>query len=218
MIGRDEAITSPPPLSHPVQVCLLCITPIGRAHSHPVHEHLVSLPARRHKIVNSTKHKLPAGLVGNNRAHLHCLSRGRRPCMSHVLHYSSRMPTRSHGYTELRPIQPSPSAWPPTQLPGMRPLMNYHILASLISLQPDFAIFRRFLEANARDLLRLQGEITHLESDLQSIISADRASGDPERAEFEFCIASLKGPPHPSRESEPAMAKADRTRPEARDL
>jgi len=71
----------------------------------------------------------------------------------------------------------------------------------VFSLQPDFAIFRRFLAANARDLLRLQGEITHLESDLQSIIAADRVSGDPERAEFEFCIASLKGPPHASRES-----------------
>ena len=82
--------------------------------------------------------------------------------------------------------------------PGM---MNYHILASLISLQPEFAIFRRFLAANARDLLRLQGEITLLESDLQSIIAADRVSGDPEKAESEFCIASLKGPPHPSGES-----------------
>ena len=78
--------------------------------------------------------------------------------------------------------------------------MNYHILASLISLQPDFAIFRRFLEANARDLLRLQGEITQLERNLQTIIAADRASGDTEKAEFEFCIASLKGPPHPSLE------------------
>jgi hypothetical protein len=76
--------------------------------------------------------------------------------------------------------------------------MNYHLLASLMSLQPDFAIFRRFLASNARDLLRLQGEITHLESDLGSIIAADRASGDPEKEEFEFCIASLKGPPHPS--------------------
>jgi hypothetical protein len=85
--------------------------------------------------------------------------------------------------------------------PSMRPLMNYHMLASLISLQPDFAIFRRFLAANARDLLRLQGEITHLESNLQAIIAADRVSGDPEKAEFEFCIASLKGPPHRSRES-----------------
>ena len=78
--------------------------------------------------------------------------------------------------------------------------MNYHMLASLISLQPDFAIFRRFLEANARDLLRLQGEITQLERSLQTIIAADRASEDPERADFEFCIASLKGPPHPSLE------------------
>jgi hypothetical protein len=78
--------------------------------------------------------------------------------------------------------------------------MNYNLLASLMSLQPDFAIFRRFLDSNARDLLRLQGEIAHLESDLRSIIAADRASGDPERAEFEFCIASLKGPPHPSLE------------------
>jgi hypothetical protein len=84
--------------------------------------------------------------------------------------------------------------------PGMRPLMNYHMLASLISLQPDFAIFRRFLEANARDLLRLQGEITQLERNLQTIIAADRASGDPEKTEFEFCVASLKGLPHPSLE------------------
>jgi hypothetical protein len=78
--------------------------------------------------------------------------------------------------------------------------MNYHMLASLISLQPDFAIFRRYLAANARDLLRLQGEIAQLESNLQSVIAADRVSKDPERADFEFCIASLKGPPHPSGE------------------
>src|SRR5271169_4264309 len=94
---------------------------------------------------------------------------------------------------------PSPSV-AANPAPGMRPLMNYHILASLISLQPDFAIFRRFLDANARDLLRLQGEITHLERDLQIIVAADRASGDSEKAKFEFCIASLKGPPHPSLE------------------
>ena len=78
--------------------------------------------------------------------------------------------------------------------------MNYHLLASLMSVQPDFAIFKRFLASNARDLLRLQGEIVHLESNLEAIIANDRASGDPERAEFEFCIAALKGPPHPSRE------------------
>jgi hypothetical protein len=80
------------------------------------------------------------------------------------------------------------------------PSMNYHMLASLISLQPGFAIFRRFLEPTARDLLRLQGEITNLERDLQIIIAADRASGDEEKEDFEFCIASLKGPPHPSLE------------------
>jgi hypothetical protein len=88
----------------------------------------------------------------------------------------------------------------PSVAPSVGSSMNYHLLASLISLQPDFAIFRRFLAANARDLLRLQGEITHLESDLGSIIAADRASDDLEKKEFEFCIASLKGPPHPSRE------------------
>ena len=87
-----------------------------------------------------------------------------------------------------------------TAAPSVGPSMNYHLLASLMSLQPDFAIFRRFLASNARDLLRLQGEILHLESNLESIIADDRASGDPEKAEFEFCIASLKGPPHPSRE------------------
>jgi hypothetical protein len=84
--------------------------------------------------------------------------------------------------------------------PPVGPSMNYHLLASLISDQPDFAIFRRFLASNARDLLRLQGEIVHLERRLGIVIAADRASGDPEKAEFEFSIASLKGPPHPSRE------------------
>jgi hypothetical protein len=80
------------------------------------------------------------------------------------------------------------------------PGMNYHMLASLISLQPKFAIFRRFLDANARDLLRLQGEIIHLERDVQTIVAADRTSEDSEKADFEFSIASLKGPPHPSLE------------------
>lgn len=80
------------------------------------------------------------------------------------------------------------------------PTMNYHLLALLISLQPNFAIFRRFLASNARDLLRLQAEIVSLESNLESIIADDRASGDPGKAEFEFCFASLKGSPHPSRE------------------
>ena len=77
---------------------------------------------------------------------------------------------------------------------------NYHSLASLISDQPDFAIFKRFLASNARHVLRLQGELVHLESDLDSIVQADRDSGDLEKADFDFCIAALKGPPHPSRQ------------------
>ena len=84
--------------------------------------------------------------------------------------------------------------------PSVPPSMNYHLLASLISLQPDFAIFRRFLAANARDLLRRQGEIVTLESDLEYVIAADRASEDQEKKEFAFSIAALKGPPHPSLE------------------
>jgi hypothetical protein len=100
----------------------------------------------------------------------------------------------------LRPVQPSLISMAATAAPSVGPSMNYHLLASLMSLQPDFAIFRRFLASNARDLLRLQGEILYLESNLESIIADDRASGDPEKADFEFCIASLKGPPHPSRE------------------
>ena len=67
-----------------------------------------------------------------------------------------------------------------------------------MSLQPDFAIFRRFLQANARDLLRLQGEIIDLESDLEVIAAADRTSNDSERAAFDFSIATLKGPHNPS--------------------
>jgi hypothetical protein len=120
----------------------------------------------------------------------------------------SRSQSQSHGRIlgppfvaiELRSIQPSDPSMAASAAPSVAPLMNHHFLASLISIQPDFTIFRRFLESNARDLVRLQGEIIHLESDLGSIIAADRASSDPENAEFEFCITSLKGPPHPSRE------------------
>jgi hypothetical protein len=100
----------------------------------------------------------------------------------------------------LGPVQPFTISMAATAAPSVGASMNYHLLASLMSLQPDFVIFRRFLASNARDLLRLQGEILYLESNLESIIADDRASGDPEKAEFEFCIASLKGPPHPSRE------------------
>jgi hypothetical protein len=81
------------------------------------------------------------------------------------------------------------------------PPMNYHILASAMASQPALAIFRLFHRSQIRDLLRLQGEILSLESELDSIIKSDRASGNPEREEFEFCIASLKGPPHPSLEN-----------------
>lgn len=84
--------------------------------------------------------------------------------------------------------------------PNAGPSMNYHLLASLIGVQSDFAIFKRFLDLNARDLLRLQGEILYLENELKSVIADDRASGDPEREQFEFCIGSLRGDPHPSRE------------------
>jgi hypothetical protein len=43
---------------------------------------------------------------------------------------------------------------------------------------------------------------------LSRTMLAERHDGDPEKAEFEFCIASLKGPPHPSLEKGlPAASK-----------
>jgi hypothetical protein len=71
---------------------------------------------------------------------------------------------------------------------------GYNRLAAVIGTDRDLAIFRRFSILNSKNLLYMQGELTLLEAELRAIGNEDKESKDPEKAEFEFCIQTLKGP------------------------
>jgi hypothetical protein len=71
---------------------------------------------------------------------------------------------------------------------------GYNRLAAVIGTDRDLAIFRRFLILNSKNLLYMQGELALLEAELRAIANEDKESKDPEIAEFEFCIQTLKGP------------------------
>jgi hypothetical protein len=71
---------------------------------------------------------------------------------------------------------------------------GYNRLAAVIGANHELAIFRRFSTLNAKNLLFMQGELIHLEAELKAIAREDKGSGDSEKAEFEFCIHTLRGP------------------------
>jgi hypothetical protein len=73
-------------------------------------------------------------------------------------------------------------------------MAGYSRLAALMGKHPDFAIFRRFSAMNSLNLLCLQGELTHLQTELEMIATENRKSKDVEKAEFEYWISTLMGP------------------------
>lgn len=78
---------------------------------------------------------------------------------------------------------------------------GYYRLAAVQVAHPELAIFRRYLHLHNVNLLRLQAEIAHLQGELGAQINADRSSGDPVRASYEFNFASLHvftGPDKPA--------------------
>ena len=62
---------------------------------------------------------------------------------------------------------------------------GYPRLASLMGAHPEAAIFRRFGSLNALNLLHLQAELTHLESELYRQAKADAESGHFERSLYD---------------------------------
>jgi hypothetical protein len=56
--------------------------------------------------------------------------------------------------------------------------LGYAQVAALMSKEQDYAVFRKFTALNARNLLYLQAEITHLEQRLHEIDEALKASDD----------------------------------------
>jgi hypothetical protein len=71
---------------------------------------------------------------------------------------------------------------------------GYSRTAGLVGTHCEFAIFRRFMVLNAKNLLYMQGELMHLEAELRAVAIEDKESKDQEKAKFEFCIHALKGP------------------------
>jgi hypothetical protein len=59
---------------------------------------------------------------------------------------------------------------------------GYAKLASFMGLHDEYAIYRRFRQLNAQNLLYLQAELTHLERELRNL--AQRDSSVPEREFF----------------------------------
>lgn len=56
---------------------------------------------------------------------------------------------------------------------------GYVKLAELMACATELGIFRRFGTLNVQNLLYLQAELTHLESELRTLEKADRDSGGP---------------------------------------
>jgi hypothetical protein len=61
---------------------------------------------------------------------------------------------------------------------------GYPALAKILGPRNGMAIYRRFAELNARNLLLLQSEIVDLEQEMSLITHLDDTSGDPDRAEY----------------------------------
>ncbi|KAM6513640.1 hypothetical protein FALCPG4_016022 [Fusarium falciforme] len=74
---------------------------------------------------------------------------------------------------------------------------NYHRLAGLMEKGKDLAIFRRFDELNIMNLLSMQAEILHLESQYNRQCDQDSRSNDHSEAEYSTYFRSL----HQSRDS-----------------
>lgn len=54
---------------------------------------------------------------------------------------------------------------------------GYNVLAHLMGAYPELSVFRRFGALNARNILYLQAELTHLETKLLNAEKADLESG-----------------------------------------
>lgn len=69
---------------------------------------------------------------------------------------------------------------------------GYDKLAAVMALDPGSCIFRRFAKLNAKNLLYLQAEVAYIEEDLQHIITEDKNSASPEKANYPYSVWELK--------------------------
>jgi len=68
---------------------------------------------------------------------------------------------------------------------------GYDRLAALIGQHRGVAIFRRFSNLGAKDLLYRQAELVHLEAQLQKVVCEDRTSKDPDKEAYQYSVFDL---------------------------
>ena len=71
-------------------------------------------------------------------------------------------------------------------------MADYTRLAALIGTHPEMALFRRFTNLNAKNLLYMQSELVHLEAELSNIELENKVSGDCEKVLFQVSLYDMK--------------------------
>lgn len=68
---------------------------------------------------------------------------------------------------------------------------GYDKLASLIGSHHELAIFRNFGALNAKNILYMQAELVHLESQLSDIVLEDKHSKDTVKHGYQYSLYDL---------------------------
>ena len=76
----------------------------------------------------------------------------------------------------------------------MAELNGYHLLAHLMTTEPQLSFFRSFAQLHIYDVLTQQAELTWLEDHFYRVVFEDRDSGDPKKVLYEFSVNDLRGP------------------------
>lgn len=71
-------------------------------------------------------------------------------------------------------------------------MADYSRLAAAMGNHREMALFRQFSVLNAKNLLYMQSELVHLESELANIAQEDKCSEDSEKTSFHVSLFDLK--------------------------
>ena len=71
-------------------------------------------------------------------------------------------------------------------------MADYNKLAALVGTHQELALFRKYGALNAKNLLYMQAELTHLQSELARIELEDKYSEDPRKATYITSVFDLR--------------------------
>lgn len=73
-------------------------------------------------------------------------------------------------------------------------MADYNKLAGLVGAHEDLVIFKIFRKLNAENLVYLQADLGHLESELENIELEDKCSEDSEKSAYGNSLFDLRDP------------------------